>query len=209
MNATSGKMADNLGFGDDIPTSLLLTYLQHEFRTTPSYPRHKTVLAILKKNIAVLTQHDRVRDALGVPPKRERSICIGTSLEATREWWNETMKRPRFEASPPETDGNESESESESDATFTETERTITRDSHGLSAIHAGETGELECDGNGGYLFRPTREVKDGGELECDGNGRYVFRHTNSRGCVSVTRTEAEAATLEYAEAFQQQMDEP
>jgi hypothetical protein len=50
----------------------------------------------------------RVRDALGVPPKRERSICIGTSLEATREWWNETMKRPRFEASPPETDGNES-----------------------------------------------------------------------------------------------------
>ena len=94
---STGHMADNLGFGDDIPTSLLLAYMQHEFRSTPSFPRHKQLLAILKKNISILVQHDRVRDHLGLPPKRERSINIGTSLVSARVWWNEAIKRPRFD----------------------------------------------------------------------------------------------------------------
>ena len=44
--------------------------MTHEFRSTPSFPRHKQLLAILKKNISILVQHDRVRDHLGLPPSK-------------------------------------------------------------------------------------------------------------------------------------------
>ena len=87
-------MADHLGFGDDIPTSLLLEYLDSEYGRTPSYPRHKTLITILKKNLPC-TQHDRAREPLGLPPRRERSCVIATSKKDAKTWWNENIRHPQ------------------------------------------------------------------------------------------------------------------
>ena len=97
-------MDDHLRFGDDIPTSLLLSYIESEFKQTASFPKHKSIATILKKNIGCMVQHDKQRALLGFPGKRERSICIGTTHVDTRIWWNEHVGRPKFDFEKPRTD---------------------------------------------------------------------------------------------------------
>ena len=92
----AGDMADHLGFGDDIPTSLLLAFLDAEYGRTPSFPRHKTLITILKKNLDFI-QHDRNRDLLGLPPRRERSCVFSKSEKAAKLWWNTHIKHPRVQ----------------------------------------------------------------------------------------------------------------